>query len=123
MNIFTGISKRKRIEILVTAAIDQTAADDDGISNVDPSITGIVKRFTEVWPRKYFDIGDDRKIAGLVLAYMMEISLIEVEQLNSHGCEMLKFAAEIDLGEFRENSPRTFEQLNRRNLLESRTRT
>ena len=82
-----------------------------------------VRNFIDAWPHKYFDTGDDRKIAGLVIAYMMESSQLEVEQLSPQGFQLLKLAAELDPGEFRENTPRTFDQLSQHNRLQTRPGT
>jgi hypothetical protein len=120
MNVTPIISKRKRIENLVGKAIAETAVADNRIAKSGLLIMDAVKCFTEVWPAKYFDIADDRKIAGLVLAYLMESAEIGVEDMSEHGCLLLKTAAEIDLHEFSENMPKTFAKLKHRHLLESR---
>jgi len=113
LSVTTIISKRKRIEKLVGKSITATAADDIRVSPPGFSIMGTVERFTEVWPEKYFDIADDRKITGLVLAYLVESAAIGVADLTEQGCALLKTAAAIDPREFRENMPRAFAQLTR----------
>ena len=120
MNFFTRISKRKRIESLVKKSIEDGAFADILNSRADHLIRNFVKRFTEVWPKKYFNTADDRKVAGLVLAYMMEIAEIGVQQVNDHGYTLLKLTAEVDLDGFKENTPRTFEYLRRINMVGSR---
>jgi hypothetical protein len=119
MSFFGKVSKRKRIESLVKKSIEDGAPADGFRSMADRLIINLVKDFTEKWPRKYFDIADDRKVAGLVLAYMMEIAEIGVHHVNDHGYALLKLTAEVDLEGFRENTPRTFEFLRRINMVGS----
>jgi len=117
MGFFAGISKRKRIESLVKKSIEDSALAGGFHSKADHSIINLVTGFIEKWPRKYFDIADDRKVAGLVLAYMMEIAKIGVHHVNDHGYALLKLTAEVDLQSFKENTPRTYEFLRRINLV------
>jgi hypothetical protein len=116
MTVVTIISKRKRIEKMVSKSIPETTMADNRISKSGLSIVDAVKRFTEVCPEKYFDIADDRKIAGLVLAHMVESAAIGVVDLNEHGCLLLETAAEVDPHEFSKNLPHAFAQLKRRQL-------
>jgi len=119
MNVVTTLSKRKRIENLVRKSIVEAAVADNRFSKSGLHIMDAVRSFTEVWPVKYFDLADDRKIAGLVLAYLLELGAIGIDDINEHGYRLLKTAAEIDLHEFSENMPRTFAQLKHRHLLNS----
>lgn len=118
MNINTITTKRKRIEDLVRKSIVDTAVADNRISISGLLVVDAVKRFTEVWPAKYFDIADDRKIAGLVLAYLLESAELGDEDVKKNGYQLLKTAAETDLHEFGENMPRVFALLKQRNVLQ-----
>jgi hypothetical protein len=111
MNAVTTLSKRERIENLVRTSIVETAVADNHLSTSGLPINMAVKIFTEVWPAKYFNIADERRITGLVLAYLLELAAIGVDDMNEDGYKLLKTAAEIDLIEFSKNMPRTFAQL------------
>jgi len=113
LTVTTIISKRKRIEELVGKSITASAAQQNRVSKTGFRVMDSVARFTEVWPEKYFDIADDRKIAGLVLAYLVESAKIDVADLNPNGCLLLRTAADIDPREFRKTMPRAFAQLTR----------
>ena len=119
MSIIERFSKRKRIESLVRDSIENAASNNHYLSTSGLGIQDIVHSFTELWPSTYFDTADDRRIAGLVLAYMMEISEIEIDETNDHGYQLLKFTAEVATSEFRDNAPHTFDLLHRRILHES----
>jgi hypothetical protein len=113
MTVISIISKRQRIEKMVSKSITETGLADNRGSKSAPLIMDAVKRFTEIWPEKYFDIADDRKIAGLVLANLVESAEIGAVDLNEHGYLLLKTAAESDPQEFSKNMPHTFAQLTR----------
>jgi hypothetical protein len=119
MSLITRISKTKRVESLVKNSIEDSALTGGFRSVADQLIVKLVRSFTEKWSGKYFDPTDDRKVAGLVLAYMMEIAEIGVHHVNDHGYALLKLSAEVDLDEFKANNPRTFEFLKRINMIES----
>jgi hypothetical protein len=117
MRIPGTISKRQRIVSLVMKSIEDSERTGSGSKEPDPLVTDVVRDFSDTWHAKYFDTADDRKIAGLVLAYMMESSELGVHDVNARGYALLKLTAEVDLEEFRKNAPRTFEHLRRRNML------
>ena len=117
MDILKRVSKRKRIEISVRNSVNSGALSDGRGARSGLCILSVIGSFVEIWPAKYFDIADDRKVAGLVLAYMLEISEIDIDDLNARGRALLKFSAELDLQDFQRNTPRTFESLVDQNLL------
>lgn len=120
MSLITRISKTKRVESLVKNSIEDGALTGGFRSVADQLIGKLVRSFTEKWSGKYFDPTDDRKVAGLVLAYMMEIAKLGVHHVNDHGYALLKLTAEIDLEGFKANTPRTYEFLRRINMVGSR---
>lgn len=113
MTITTTTPKRKRIETLVSKALRGTAEAANRSARPSLLVTGVIRSFIEAWPAKYFGMADDRKIAGFVLAYMMEMAEIADEDMNEQGYLLLKVAAEVDLDEFRATTPRTYQQLRR----------
>jgi hypothetical protein len=117
MKIPGTISKRQRIVSLVKKSIDDTARTGAHSKQPNSLVTEVVRDFSDAWHAKYFGMADDRKIAGLVLAYMMESSELGIHDVNARGYALLKLTAEVDIEEFRKNAPRTFEQLQRRNML------
>ena len=100
-------------------SIENAEAANHYLSTSGLGIMDIVNSFTELWPSTYFNTADDRKIAGLVLAYMMEISEIDIDDTNEHGYELLKFTLGVAATEFRDNAPYTFEHIHRQILHES----
>ena len=111
MKLFNIICKRKRIETLVVDAIDARALSNNRIARTGLCIADLVRSFSELWPSKYFDLADDRRIAGLVIAYMVEILEIELEDLNENGRRLLEFSADLEPREFQDNAPHTYAQL------------
>lgn len=116
MNFIDSLSKRKRIEALVKKSVENAELAENYVSSSGLLITDIVKRFTEIRPTTYFDTADDRKIAGLVLAYMMEISEIDIDEANQYGYQLLKLVADDAKDEFVTNAPLTYVQLRQRIL-------
>ena len=112
-----AISKRQRIVSLVRKSIDDPGRSRSSSKEPDSLVTDVVRDFSDTRHAKYFGTADDRKIAGLVLAQMMESSELGVHDVNARGYALLKLTAEVDLEEFKRNTPRTFEQLRRRNML------
>lgn len=111
MNFIVSHSKRKRIEDLVKKSIENAELAENYVSSTGLMIRDIVDRFIEKWPSTYFDIVDDRKVAGLVLAYMMEISEIEFDEANKYGYLLLELVANVKQDEFINNAPRTYARL------------
>ena len=114
MNIVRPPSKRKRIEALVKKSIETIALTNGDRMQYDQSISDAVEHFVKEAPIMYFNMADDRKSAGQVLAYMMEISEINDQDVNADGYRLITLMAETDLQRFRKNTPRTFEKLQRR---------
>lgn len=82
-----------------------------------PLISNLIEQFIEDWPAKYFDTAGDRKIAGLVLAYMLENAAIDAGDVSERGYRLLKLSVEADPAEFKQNMPRAFDHLQRKNLV------
>ena len=119
MSFINRLTKRKRIEAMVRTSIENAEAANHYLTTSGLGIIDIVNSFTELWPSTYFNTADDRKIAGLVLAYMMEISEIDIDETNEQGYQLLRFTIEVAASEFRDNAPYTFDHLHRRMLHES----
>ena len=114
MSIVIRLSKRKRVEELVKRSIENAERADNYMSTTGLSIMDVVRSFTELWPTTYFSTADDRKIAGLVLAYMMEISEIDIDEANELGFQLLRFTADVDTAGFSQNAPYTYAELHQR---------
>ena len=119
MSIVNRLSKRKRVEALVKRSIENAETAEHYLSTTGLSLGDVVRSFTELWPSTYFSIADDRKIAGLVLAYMMEVSEIDIDEANEHGFQLLKFTADVDAAGFSTNAPYTFDELRQRMLAQT----
>ena len=110
MNFIDSLSKRQRIEDLVRKSVENAELTENYVSSSGLPITDIVRHFAEIWPNTYFDTADDRKIAGLVLAYMMEISEIGIDEATEYGYRLLKYIAEAEKDEFVTNAPLIYVQ-------------
>ena len=93
---------------MVRSAIAGNVLDQYQASRSGAPVLSVVGSFIEIWSSKYFDIGDDRKVAGFVPDYLMGNSKIDLEDLKPRGYDLLKFAAERDLEDFRFSTPGTF---------------
>jgi hypothetical protein len=122
MNFIVSLSKRKRIEELVKKSVENAELAENYVSNSGMLIADVVESFTEVSPHTYFDTSDDRKIAGLVLAYMMEIAEIDIDEANEYGYRLLKFVAKTKKDEFLDKAPHTYARLRQYILLATQLR-
>jgi hypothetical protein len=117
MHALGGNPKRQRIESLVKQSIDDAVQGGIAAADAGTLVSGMVRNFTDAWHSKYFDTADDRKVAGLVLAHMLESCELEPGEVNDQGYALLKLIAETEPEDFEKNTPRTFEQLKRKKLL------
>ena len=110
-------SKRTRIETLVTNSIEETALSGNHSPAFAQSVRDAITRFVEESPAEYFNVADDRKIAGQVLAYMMEVAEIGYHEVNAGGYRLVKLIAEADQQGFRKSTPTTFAKLQRSSIV------
>ena len=113
-------SKRKRIEDLVKKSIDNAVLAENYVTSSGLLIADIVEGFTETRPDTYLDTVDDRKLAGLVLADMIEKSEIGFDEANAYGYRLLQLVAKTRKDEFLDNAPDTYARLRRRVLQTTR---
>ena len=106
--------KRTNVEDLVRKSVENAELVESYVSSSGLLITDIVKRYIELWPETYFDIADDRKTAGMVLAYMMETAEIGVDEASEYGYLLLKLVAETEMVEFSNQAPYTYARLQQR---------
>ena len=114
MTFINPLSKRKRIEDLVRKSIENAELAENYVSSSGLLIKDIVDSFTKMWPNTYFDLVDDRKLAGLVLAYMIEIAEIDIDEANEYGYRLLQLICKANEAEFINHAPRTHARLHQR---------